>query len=182
MLNKPDLYLTSHKGDENKQTIFDLPALKYVPFKVNAVGRLDYRTEGLLLLSNDGDFIHRLTHPKFKVPRYYYALVSHKLSAEQLKNVRSGVALSDGKTGPIEIQFAQGMNLGKSTGSWYYLKVHEGRNRLVRRIFEHFDFKVIRLVRAGFGDLRLPDSLASGEYRQLNSAQIKQLKKAVGLK
>lgn len=181
MLHKPDMCLTSHKSEEGKETIFTLPSLKSIPFKVNAVGRLDYRTEGLLLLSNDGEFIHRLTHPRFKVPRYYYALVGQKLSHDQLKTIKAGVELADGKTGPIDIQFAQGTNLGKSTGSWYYLKVTEGRNRLVRRIFEHFDTKVIRLIRAGFGDLRLPESLLPGDYRQLDSGQIKKLKKAVGL-
>ena len=177
MLHKPDQYLTSHKRDGDKQTIFELPALNQVPFKLNTVGRLDYRTEGLLLLSNDGDFVHHLTHPKFKVPRFYYALVNKKLTKEQENIIREGVPLEDGKTGPIEIQHAQSMNLGKSKGSWYYLTVHEGRNRLVRRLFEHFDLKVVRLLRVGFGGLRLPDDLKPGEYRQLTSEEIVDLKK-----
>ena len=177
MVHKPDRYLTSHKRDGDKQTIFELPALNQVPFKLNSVGRLDYRTEGLLLLSNDGDFVHHLTHPKFKVPRYYYALVNKKLTKEQENIIRDGVPLEDGKTGPIEIQHAQSMNLGKSKGSWYYLTVHEGRNRLIRRIFEHFDLKVVRLLRVGFGGLRLPDDLKPGEYRQLASEEIVNLKK-----
>lgn len=176
MLHKPDMFLTSHNGDGGKPTIFDLPSLSHLPFKLNAVGRLDYRTEGLLLLSNDGEFLHHLTHPKYKMPRHYYALVNGSLSQEQEAKIRSGISLDDGKTGPIEIQKAQGMNLGKTKGAWYYLTVHEGRNRLVRRIFEHFDFKVVRLVRFGFGDLRLPEDLKPGEYRQLSSQQIRQLK------
>ncbi|SME90060.1 23S rRNA pseudouridine2605 synthase [Pseudobacteriovorax antillogorgiicola] len=177
MLNKPDFYLTSHKGDGGKDTVFDLPVLKNVPFKLNTVGRLDYRTEGLLLLSNDGAFIHHLTHPKYKMPRHYYALVNQKLSKDQEAEIKKGITLDDGKTGLVDIRHAQRMNLGKSQGSWYYLTVHEGRNRLVRRIFEHFDIKVVRLIRFGFGDLRLPEDLKPGEYRQLSSEEIAKLKK-----
>ena len=178
MLHKPDLCLTSHKGDGDKATVFDLPSLNSLPFKLNAVGRLDYRTEGLLLLSNDGEFVHHLTHPKYKVPRHYYALVNKKLSAQQIAEIQKGVSLEDGKTGPIEIQHAQTMKLGKTTGNWYYLTVHEGRNRLIRRLFEHFDLKVVRLIRFGFGHMRLPDDLKPGEYVQLSSEDIAKLKKA----
>ena len=158
--------------------MFELPSLKNVPFKLNAVGRLDFRTEGLLFLSNDGDFVHHLTHPKYKVPRHYYALVNKKLTAGQEAEIKKGLELKDGKTGPITIQHAQSMKLGKTTGNWYYLTVHEGRNRLIRRVFEHFDLKVVRLIRFGFGDLRLPEDLKPGEYRQLSSDEITRLKKA----
>ena len=177
MLNKPDLCLSSHHGDGGKSTIYDLPSLASIPFKVNSVGRLDYRTEGLLLLSNDGEFIHKMTHPSSKVPRSYYALVHSKLESDQLRKIQKGMTLDDGQVEPINIQYAQGMNLGKSTGAWYYLTVHEGRNRLVRRIFDSFDKKVVKLVRCGFGNLRLPDNLKPGEYRQLEPSELAELRK-----
>lgn len=176
MLHKPDQFLSSHKSADEKPTIYDLPRLKGLSFKINSVGRLDFRTEGLLLLSNDGDFIHKMTHPRYKLPRSYYALVSEHLSEEQLKKMRQGVELKDGMTEKVDVQLAQRTNLGKSKGSWYYLTVHEGRNRLVRRLFEHFDKKVVKLVRVGFGSLRLPDNLKPGEYRQLSSKEIHDLK------
>lgn len=182
LLHKPDKTLTSTKSQGGKATIFDLPSLKSLKFNLSSIGRLDYRTEGLLLLSNDGELVHRLSHPKYKLPRHYYVLTNSKLTAEQEKELRLGLTLEDGPIKKVEIQHAHGQNLGKSKGSWYFVTVFEGRNRLVRRIFEHFDKKVVRLVRYGFGDLKLPETLKPGEYVQLDTAQIHQLKKFVDLK
>lgn len=180
LLNKPDMTLTA-ATDESKPTIFDLPKLKNLSFKVSPVGRLDFRTEGLLLLSNDGDFVHRMTHPAYKVPRHYLALINGKLSREQLHMIRDSLVLDDGPVKKIEIRHAEGKRLGATKGSWYFVTVYEGRNRLVRRVFEHFDFKVVRLIRDGFGELRLPEDLKSGEYRQLTKTELLQLKRSVGL-
>lgn len=177
MLNKPDQLLVSRKAQDQKSTIFNLPCLKDVPFMVSPVGRLDYRTEGLLLLSNDGDFIYRLTHPKFHVPRYYQVLLNRKLKMEDEQAIKSGITLSDGPTGPLSINYLRGVDLGKSQGSCYLIEVHEGRNRFVRRIFESFDYKIIRLIRVGYGELTLDLNLAPGKYRQLTASEIKSLKK-----
>lgn len=176
MLHKPDMCLSSHQSQGNKQTIFDLPALADIPFKVNCVGRLDYRTEGLLLLSNDGDFIHHLTHPSNKVPRVYYVLSNKKLSKDQLNLMRSGIPFADGKTLPCQILSIHGSKMGKTTGTWYQVTVYEGRNRLVRRLFEHFEAKVVKLFRHSIGDLRLDESLKPGSYRQLTSNEIRSLR------
>lgn len=181
MLHKPDQFLTSSQSQGDKPTIYDLPQLAKLPFKVKPVGRLDFRTEGLLLLSNDGEFIHRLTHPRFKVPRHYYVLVSGKLTEEQLRQIRQSVPLEDGPTRDIEINYAHGKNLGASRGSWYIISVKEGRNRLVRRVFEHFDCKVIRLIRYGMGPVRLPEELKVGEYRQLDAKELRNLRSLVQL-
>ena len=181
MLNKPDLCLTSSKSEDEKKTIFDLPPLRQLTFTLYPVGRLDYRTEGLLLLSNDGELVHRLTHPKFKVPRTYQVLAQRRLTAEEEKALREGIALEDGPTKGTDIRFMQGQSLGQSHGGWYFVKVWEGRNRLVRRMFEHFDVKVLRLIRIAFGDLTLPDDLAPGTYKQLSSDQIQGLKSTVAL-
>lgn len=183
MLNKPDFCLTSRKGEEGKNTIFDLPALRQLKFLLYPIGRLDYRTEGLLLLSNDGELVHRLTHPSYKVTRTYQVLFNRKLEADEEKAIRQGVTLDDGPTQACELQILQSVDLGNSRGSWYLIKVKEGRNRLVRRIFESFNNgKVVRLVRMAYGNLHLPEELKAGDYRQLSSAEIQSLKEAVGLK
>ena len=114
-----------------------------------AAGRLDYRTEGLLILSNDGDFVHKLTHPKYKLPRSYYVLVNGKLDSEQINQIENGIKLKDGMTLPTKLKVIHGKNLGKSQGTWYSITVYEGRNRLVRRLFEHFELNVVKLVRYG---------------------------------
>jgi pseudouridine synthase len=176
LFHKPDMTLTSRAREGGKQTIFDLPCFSKLTFKVAAAGRLDYRSEGLLILSNDGEMIHRLTHPKFKVPRYYNVLINGKLTREQLTQIRKGVVLEDGPVQKVDIKYVHGQALGKSSGSWYMVTVYEGRNRLVRRIFGLFDQKVLRLVRMGFGDIRLPEALAPGKYLQLKPEQIKYLK------
>lgn len=181
LLNKPDKVLTSRRAQSERLTIYDLPALKKLPFLVAPVGRLDFRTEGLLLLSNDGELVHRLSHPSFKLPRHYQILINGTLTPQQEQVIRKSVPLEDGATKNVKIKRLVGEKIGTSKGSWYLVTVEEGRNRLVRRIFEHFDFKVVRLVRTGFGDLRLPASLAPGEYVQLTRAQIQSLKKATDL-
>lgn len=181
MLNKPDLTLTSRRGEEGMSTIYELPALKNVKFRLNSVGRLDFRTEGLLLLSNDGELVHRLTHPSYKISRTYQVLFSRRLKPEEEKAIRQGLILDDGPTQGSELQFLQSVEIGATRGAFYIIKVKEGRNRIVRRTFEHFEGRVLRLIRMGFGDLTLPDSLAPGDYRQLKPAEIKNLKEAVGL-
>lgn len=181
LLHKPDEVLTARQDGFQRTTIYDLPALKKLPFLIAPVGRLDYRTEGLLLLTNDGELANRLCHPKYKVPRQYHVLIIGKLTNDEETSIRRGVDLEDGPTGKVDLRYAHGKNLGQSRGSWYVVTVHEGRNRLVRRLFEHFNHKVVRLIRVSFGDLTLPESLKPGEYLQLNSDQIVSLKRATDL-
>jgi 23S rRNA pseudouridine2605 synthase len=182
MLNKPDLCLTSRKAEEGKGTIFELPAFRQLKFLLYPIGRLDYRTEGLLLMSNDGELVHRLTHPSYKIPRTYQVLFSRRLDGEEEKAIRQGITLDDGPVQGCDLELLQSIELGNSRGAWYLIKVKEGRNRLVRRVFESFNGKVLRLVRMAYGDLQLPDGLKPGDYRQLSSAEIQNLKEAVGLK
>jgi len=181
LLNKPDQVLTSRNDEFQRATIYDLPALRAMPFLVSPVGRLDFRTEGLLLLTNDGEMSRRLMHPKYEVPRHYHVLISGKMSDAEEEKIRRGMILEDGPTGKVEIMFSNHTEMGGSRGSWYHVSVKEGRNRLVRRIFEALEHKVVRLVRFGYGDLRLPQDLAPGEYRQLSSQEIIDLKRGVEL-
>lgn len=181
LLNKPDKVLTARDDQFERDTIYDLPKLRNLPYLVSPVGRLDFRTEGLLLLTNDGELANRLCHPKYKVPRSYYVLSNKKLTDAQRKEMTKGVKLKDGMTLPVEITVGGGMKMGATSGNWYDITVYEGRNRLVRRLFEHFEMTVVRLIRHSFGGIRLPHDLKPSEYVQLNAKQIKGLKKATDL-
>lgn len=176
MLNKPKKILCSHGSSDEKPTIFDLPVLRQLSFKINCVGRLDYLTEGLLLVTNDGDMIYGLTHPKFHLPRRYQVLVPGKLSLDQINQLKKGVSLPDGVVKDVEIALLGHEAYHGNQASWYYITVYEGRNRLVRRLFEFFDKPVLRLVRYGFGSVQLPSDLRPGSYRQLTSQQVRDLK------
>lgn len=180
IFNKPLKVLTSRVGQDDKSCIFDLPALKKLPFIVSTVGRLDYMSEGLLLLSNDGELVYRLSHPSYKLPRIYKVSINGELSKEQIRQIQDGVELVDGRVSGAEIKACPPYK-DDPRGKWYLITVHEGRNRLVRRILNHFDFKVIRLVRVGFGQIILPDDLQVGKYRQLDSKELRSLKKSVQL-
>jgi 23S rRNA pseudouridine2605 synthase len=182
LLHKPDMVLTSRRNDTDKPTIYELPRLKKTSFLVSPVGRLDFRTEGLLLMTNDGELANRLTHPNYKLPRHYYALISSRLEKSEENQIRNGVRLKDGPVKGVLIKHIHGQKLGASKGSWYSVTVFEGRNRLVRRIFEKFDKKVIKLIRYGFGDLRLPEDLKPGDYKQLSSDEIAKLRRSADLK
>lgn len=182
MLHKPDEVLTARQDGWDRPTIYDLPKLAKVPFLVAPVGRLDFRTEGLLLLTNDGELANRLCHPKYKVPRHYHVLINGKLGPEQEAQMKKGVTLEDGPTQGVELRYAHGKDLGGGgRGSWYAVTVFEGRNRLVRRLFEHFQCKVVRLIRVGFGEIRMPEDLKPGDYLQLTSDQIDALRRSTDL-
>jgi 23S rRNA pseudouridine2605 synthase len=179
LLNKPDKILTA-RSDEltNKPTIYDLPMVGKAKFLVSPVGRLDFRTEGLLLLTNDGDLSYKLCRPEYHVPREYQVLLDGRLTKEEEQTIKKGFDLEDGPVRDVKITFVHGTNMGVSTGAWYIVTVHEGRNRLVRRLFEHFNKRVVRLIRVGFGDIRLPGDLPAGEYRQLTNDQVALLRKS----
>ncbi|MCX6118888.1 MAG: pseudouridine synthase [Proteobacteria bacterium] len=182
LLHKPDMVLTGRSDEGNdKTTIYDLPKIAKTKFLVSPVGRLDYRTEGLLILTNDGELNYRLCRPEYHIPREYQVLVSEPLTDEELSKMRQGLTLEDGPVKNIKVAFVHKTNLGQSKGAWYMVTVHEGRNRLVRRMFEHFDKKVVKLIRIGFGELRLTEKLMPGDYRQLTKDEIHQLKIATQL-
>jgi 23S rRNA pseudouridine2605 synthase len=177
LLNKPDKILTA-RSDDDKPTIYDIPMVAKAKFLVSPVGRLDFRTEGLLLLTNDGELSYKLCRPEYHVPREYQVLLDARLTKEEEQLIRKGVELEDGPVKNVKITFVHGTNMGVSTGAWYVITVHEGRNRLVRRLFEHFNRRVVRLIRVAFGDIRLPVDLPSGEYRQLTADEVSKLRQA----
>ncbi len=183
IFNKPLHTLVSHVPQGDKKTIYDGEKLGKVPFKLLSVGRLDYMTEGLLILSNDGEFVFRLSHPSYKLPREYVVISQKPLKKEDLEALNRGRFVVDGKA--IKCQIQQGHSIKKgghgTARTCYFITIYEGRNRIVRRIFEQCDRKIVKLVRVRFGDIRLPDNLAPGEYRQLTKQELFNLKSSISL-
>lgn len=167
LLNKPRGVVTTASDPQGRPTVLDLvPASP----RVHPVGRLDLDTEGLLLLTNDGELTHRLTHPGFGVDKEYLAQVRGTPSRGALRRLREGVELDDGPTAPAEAS-------SPSPGV-IRLTIHEGRNRQVRRMCEAVGHPVERLVRTRIGPLRDPQ-LAPGEWRALTRDEVRALERAV---
>jgi 23S rRNA pseudouridine2605 synthase len=168
MLNKPAGFVTTMSDPEGRPTVQDL--LKGVKTRVYPVGRLDYNTEGLLLLTNDGDFAHLITHPKHEFPKTYLAKVKGVLDDRMIELLEKGMFLQDGKTAPAKVRKVR----KEETNSWVEITIHEGRKRQVRRMFDHVGRSVIRLKRIRTGSLSLGD-LPEGKFRHLTPDEAKGL-------
>ena len=169
MLNKPKRCMTTRKDPEGRQTVMDL--ISDVKERVSPVGRLDYDTEGLLLLSNDGDLANALMHPKNEIEKTYWAKVRGRMSeAALLKVARGGISLPTGKTAPCKIR-----PLHKTDeNGWVELILHEGKKREIRRVLERVGHPVIKLKRVAYAFLKLR-GLAVGAYRHLTTYEVKKL-------
>ena len=166
LLNKPAGYVTTVHDPQGRKTVLDLIN---VPQRVYPVGRLDYDTEGLLILTNDGDLTYLLTHPKHEVGKTYHALVAGQPTEQMLDRLRRGIMLDDGITAPAKVRIQK-----KIQGDTLLeIIIHEGRNRQVRRMCEAIGHPVLALKRAAIGDLVLGD-LAPGTYRMLSKDRILQ--------
>jgi 23S rRNA pseudouridine2605 synthase len=166
LLNKPAGVVTTAADTHGRPTV-----VEYVPAepRVFPVGRLDADTEGLLLLTNDGDLTHRLTHPSFGVEKEYLAHVEGHPSAGAVRRLRTGVDLDDGPTAPAKV-------VGVSPGV-LRITIHEGRNRQVRRMLDAVGHPVVRLVRTRFGPI-VDRRLKPGEWRPLTPAEVRALEEA----
>lgn len=141
--------------------------------RIFPVGRLDYDTTGLLLLTNDGEFSNAMTHPKFKIDKTYIARVKGVPTKQGLMKLQSGIKLEDGKTAPAKVSMTSfDENAGKAICE---ITIHEGRNRQVRRMFEAIGTPVVKLKRERFAFLDLT-GLSPGEYRQLTKHEVKLLR------
>jgi 23S rRNA pseudouridine2605 synthase len=166
-LNKPAGYVSTAKDPQGRPTVVSLIESRE---RLYPVGRLDADTTGLLLLTNDGDLAHRLTHPSFAVPRVYRAQVRNPPVREPaLRRLREGVQLEDGMTAPATAR--------RLTPDRLELILHEGRKRQVRRMCEAVGHRVVRLERIAFGPLRLGD-LPLGRHRRLSAAEVEALRRA----
>lgn len=168
LLNKPTGYITALKDGQGRRLVTDL--LKDVPERVYPVGRLDYNTEGLLLLTNDGEWANRLMHPRHEVEKEYHVRVRGKVLEQQMKRMEDGVELEDGKTAPAVVRLVK----SGEQNDWISVVIHEGRNRQVRRMCEAVSLSVVRLKRIRYGSLSL-GTLRDGQYRYLTEAEVQEL-------
>jgi len=175
LLNKPTGYVTTVKDPEGRPTVVRL--LKGIKERVYPVGRLDYETEGLLLLTNDGQLAFALTHPKHGVEKVYLAQVVGVPGPDQLGKLRRGIRLADGITAPAKVRRLAIME----GNALLELKIHEGKNRQIRRMCESLGHPVMKLQRIALGSLTL-EGVATGSYRRLSPQEISELFKAAGLR
>ena len=172
LLYKPKGYISAVTDDKGRKTVVDI-FKRHVPERIFPVGRLDYDTTGLLLLTNDGEFSYQLTHPKFKIDKTYVARVKGVPTIEGLKKLQRGIKLEDGKTAPAKVSMTSfDEKAGKAICE---ITIHEGRNRQVRRMFEAIGTPVVKLKREKFAFLTL-GNLNPGEYRELTKQEVKWLR------
>ncbi|MBR6253235.1 MAG: rRNA pseudouridine synthase [Clostridia bacterium] len=170
MLNKPIGYVTTVSDEKNRSTVMDL--LKGINERIVPVGRLDMYTSGLLLFSNDGDFINKVTHPSHEIAKTYVVKTRGIPSEEDLEKLRSGVRIDDYVTSPAKVEVL----LRDNTNNVARLKIeiHEGRNREVRKMVESVGLSTIALRREAIGNLTL-EGVERGKWRYLTSDEVKQL-------
>ncbi|MBN2357417.1 rRNA pseudouridine synthase [candidate division KSB1 bacterium] len=169
LLNKPKDYITTVHDERSRRTVLDLVR---IPDRIFPVGRLDAKSTGLLLLTNDGELAHRLLHPRYKLAKVYHVNLDCNLAEGDLQMLAGGVELEDGVTQPCAVRFY------RETGTFIEITLHEGRKHQVRRMFAALGYKVKSLHRARFGPLHLR-GLARGKWRHLQPKEIRSLKQAV---
>jgi 23S rRNA pseudouridine2605 synthase/16S rRNA pseudouridine516 synthase len=174
LMYKPRGYITTMDDEKGRKKVTDL--LKEGTGRVYPVGRLDYDSEGLLLLTNDGDLTCALTHPKHRVPKTYLARVKGMPETIKLEEMEKGLHLEDGLTMPAKVRL-KGQRDGNAL---LEITVYEGRKHQVKRMCEHIGHQVVRLKRIGFGNLNI-EGLKPGEYRRLTPIELNNLKKNAGL-
>ena len=177
LYHKPTGEIVSHADPEGRPSVFDkLPPMKTA--KWLAVGRLDFNTEGLLMLTTSGDLANRFMHPRYSVEREYAVRVVGELSEGSRQKLLHGVELEDGPANFLRIRDGG----GEGTNHWYHVALAEGRNREVRRMFEAVGLMVSRLIRTRHGPISLPRGLRRGRWEELEENQVRSLMAAVGLK
>lgn len=173
MLNKPAGVVSTASDPEGRQTVVELLDL---PARVWPVGRLDTDSEGLLVVTNDGELTHRLTHPRYEIPKTYLAEVRGTAGSRAIKHLISGVELDDGVTKRAKVSLVEATR----GGTLLEITITEGRNRQVRRMCEAVGHPVKRLVRTTLGPLQL-GRLKPGTFRKLSLEEVRALYRACGL-
>ena len=170
LYHKPEGEIVSHDDPEGRASVFEqLPALRGA--KWLAVGRLDYNTSGLLIFTTSGELANRMMHPRFAVEREYAVRIVGQLRPEQIERLTNGIPLSDGPAACLSVD-DEG---GEGSNHWYRIVLREGRNRVVRRMFEALGLTVSRLIRVRFGAVALPPRLKRGQVSALPAAEVKRL-------
>ena len=167
--HKPVGEVTTVSDPEGRPTVLD--RFRDYPVRLFPVGRLDYDTEGLLLLTNDGDLMNRLLHPSYEIPKSYLTRVSNRVSDQEIRMLRSGVMIDGRMTSPAAVRLIR----YDSFSTELLITIHEGRNRQVRKMISAINHQVVRLRRVRFGPVQLGD-LPSGMWRNLTQEEIEKLK------
>lgn len=165
MYYKPVGEVTTVSDPQGRPTVLD--HFRDYPVRLYPVGRLDYDSEGLLLLTNDGDLTMRLTHPRYEVQKSYIARVSNQLGEDALRSLRAGVLLDGRKTAPANVRVLRRDPFSTDI----LIAIHEGRNRQIRRMVAAVGHEVVRLKRVRYGNLSLGD-LQRGEWRELTPEEV----------
>jgi 23S rRNA pseudouridine2605 synthase len=168
MLNKPKGYMTTLHDPQGRPVVKDL--LTDILERVFPVGRLDYDSEGLLLMTNDGDFALRIQHPRFMIPKTYRVKIEGNLANSAIKALSEGIKLNDGKFKPDSFH----IDKRNPKSCWLTMTIAEGRNRVIRRGFESLGHSVARIIRTTISDIGLGD-LKEGTYRHLTRKEIQHL-------
>ena len=175
LLHKPAGCVTTAVDDKGRPTVFDL--LRHQTVRLFPVGRLDFNTEGLLLLTNDGPLANRLLHPRYGMPRVYLVRVNGTVADGHLETLRRGVDLADGKTLPAQVQVVR----RSEKTSWLRMTLREGKTRQIHRMLESCGgYGVRKLQRVGMGPLTLA-GLAAGRFRSLEPVEVDRLHQVCGL-
>ena len=170
LINKPKNYITTVKDTHDRKTVIDLieGACKE---RLYPVGRLDRDTTGLLLMTNDGDLTKRLTHPSFGVKKKYVIQLENSIHPDCLKEMKKGIQLEDGEVKYDEVKYGR----QETDRTQLIVTLHSGKNRIIRRVFEHFNHQVIKLDRVEYAFLK-KNKLRLGEWRMLTKHELNQLK------
>ncbi|MGI2299397.1 pseudouridine synthase [Candidatus Cardinium hertigii] len=172
LLNKPREYVTTLQDPEGRKTVLDLISKRYCTERIYPVGRLDYDTTGLLLLTNDGDLACKLSHPASKVKKLYHVVLNRAIQIEDLRAVQQGLVLEDGlvKVDQVSILEADPTQIG--------IAIHMGKNRIIRRIFSHLGYVVDQLDRVGYAHLT-KQHIPRGKWIFLQDKEVFKLKSLV---
>jgi len=174
--HKPEGEVTTRKDEEGRKTVFEsLPRLQSARWI--SIGRLDINTTGLLLFTNDGELANRLMHPSREVEREYAVRILGEVSDDVLKELKEGVLLEDGMAHFDQIVDAG----GQGANHWYHVVLKEGRTREVRRLWEHFGYRVSRLMRIRYGDIELSRAIRQGNFKELSDTEVTKLAASVDL-
>ena len=171
LLNKPIGYVTTVQDQFNRETVMDLIEIKE---RLVPVGRLDMYTSGALILTNDGDFVYKITHPKHEITKTYNVTLKGKITKDEIENLRAGVVIDDYKTKPAKVRILK-IDEQKDI-SRVEIIIHEGKNRQVRKMCEAIGKKVLALHRSKIGDIGV-QNLKIGKWRYLTEGEVKKLLK-----
>ena len=170
LLNKPEGFLSAAVDKRGRATVLDL--VKEISARVYPCGRLDLNSSGLILMTNDGELMNRLLHPRFKISKTYRVKVDGEITAEKINRLCAGIELDDGMTAPAEVELIH----AEKNSATLDITIHEGRNRQIRRMLAAVGCNVKNLVRTKFAGLTL-DGVEVGKYRRLTPAEVKRLYK-----